>query len=185
MKNSFEIHNDGINVYVTFFVNSHPTGKVLLTIFVILLIGTLIYLPIELPKEEVLHFIFPFLIFGIIVFVFPVRYLLWNLFGKENLIINTKSLSYYRDYGIYRTNLKTLKHGRLGTGFEWSRTFENIEYGNLVFQKYNDENDLPEHLYTTSVVLNYDNIERIDKEISKLYEIKKNKELNFTPISLN
>jgi len=107
------------------------------------------------------------------------------LFGKEYIIINTKSLSYYRDYGIYKTNLKTLRNNKLGTGFEWSRTFDNIEYGNLMFEKYNDENDLPEHLYTTSVVLKFENIEKIDKEISKLYKIKTNQEFGFHPISLN
>ncbi len=111
--------------------------------------------------------------------------MLWNLFGKENLIINTKSLSYYRDYGVYRTNLKTLKHKRLATGFEWARTFDNIEYGNLIFEKYNDENDLPEHLYTTSIILNFESIEKINKEISKIYEIRMDEELDFHPISLN
>jgi hypothetical protein len=183
--NNFEIKNDGINVYVTFFVNSHPVGKILLTIFVVFLIGLLFYLPSTFSKEEISDYIFPFIIFGIIVFVFPFRYLLWNLFGKENLIISTKSLSYYRDYGVYRTNLKTLNHNRLGTGFECSRTYDNVKYGNLVFEKYNDETDVPEHLYTTSVVLNFESIEKIDKEISKIYEIKMDEELGFHPVSLN
>jgi len=185
MKNDFEIKNDGINVYVTFYVNSHPVGKILLTCFVVFLIGLLFYLPFTISDENISDYIFPFLIFGIIIFVFPVRYLLWNLFGKENVIINTKSLSYNRDYGVYRTNLKTLNHKRLGTGFEWTRTFDNIEYGNLVFEKYSDKNDLPEHIYTTSVVLNFESIEKINKEISKLYEIKMDKEFGFYPISLN
>lgn len=185
MKNKFEINNDGINVYVTFFVNSHPAGKILISIFVLILIGLLIYLPTTITNEELRDFIFPFLVFGILVFVFPVRYLLWNLFGKENIIINTKSLSYNKDFGLYKTNLKTLKHNRLATGFEWIRTFENIEYGNIVFEKFNEENDLPESLYTTSVALDKESIKQIDEEISKLYNIGNDEEIDFSNISLN
>ena len=57
MRNRFELQNDGINVYVTFFVNSHPVGKVILTAFVIFLIGILIYWPTTLSKEETLDYI--------------------------------------------------------------------------------------------------------------------------------
>lgn len=185
MKNNYEISNDGINVYITLFVNSHFIGKTILTVFVLFLIGILCYLPFTVSEENISDSIFPFLIFGILVFVFPVRYLLWNLFGKENLIINTKSISYSRDFGIYKTNLKTLNYKRLGTGFENTRTFENIKYGNLVFVKYNDENDLPEQIYSTSVVLNFESLEKIDQEISKIYEAKMDEEFDFHPFSLN
>jgi energy-coupling factor transporter transmembrane protein EcfT len=185
MKNKLEIHNDGINVYVTLLVNSHIIGKTILSIFVILLIGGLVYFPTTIPKEEIPSFIFPILIFGFLIFFFPVRYLFWNIYGKENLIINTKSLSHCNDYGVFKTNLKTYPHSRLGTGFEHIRTTDNIKFGKLVFIKYNEENNLPEHLYETSVLLDSENIKLIDEEISKLYEIELNDNFNFEPFSVN
>ncbi|MEE9408467.1 MAG: hypothetical protein V3V28_10390 [Polaribacter sp.] len=185
MKNKLEIHNDGINIYVTLIVNSHIIGKTLLSLFVILLIGGLIYFPSTIPKEEVSSFIFPILIFGFLVFFFPVRYLLWNIYGKENLIINTKTLSHYNDYGIFKTNLKTHAHQRLGTSFEHIRTTDNIKLGKLLFVKHNDENNLPEYLYETTVLLNSENIKMIDNEISRLYDIELNEEFNFQSFSDN
>ena len=185
MKNNFEIYNDELNVYVHLTVNSSKIGKIILTFFVSLLVGILFYIPFTIPEENISEFIFPLLIFGIMVFAFPVRYLLWNLFGKENLIINTKSISYNREYGIFISNLKTLNHNRLATAFEWSRTFDNIEYGNIIFEKLNDKTDLPEHLYTTSIALTIEDIKIIENEISKLYENKMTDEYNFHPISLN
>ena len=185
MHNSFKIENNGINVFITLVVKSHSIGKLLTSLAVLAIIGFYIYIASTITKEEISTYIFPLLIGGIVILVLPVRYLLWNLFGQENIIVNTKSISYYRNYGIYSTNLKTKIHDRLTIGFEWTRTFDEIKYGNLIFEKTNEENDLPEHLYTTSVELTFENLTQIQDEIIKLYAVDEEGEFDFFSISLN
>lgn len=185
MRNEFEINSDGINIYLTLFVKSHPIAKILLSIIVLALIALLIYIASTLSIENDPKAALGIVIFGAFIFVVPFRYLLWNLFGKEHLVINTKTLSYNRDYGIFRTNPKTKYHKRLGLAFEHIRTFENIEYGNLIFNTYNKESDLPELLYSTSINLELNKINEIETEIEKLYNVGIDKNTVFTEISLN
>ncbi|MGJ5643412.1 hypothetical protein [Formosa sp. S-31] len=185
MRNEYEINSDGINIYLTLFVKSHPIAKTLLSIIVLTLIVFLIYIASTLSIKDEPKSVFGIIIFGIFIFFIPFRYLLWNLFGKENLIINTKSLSYNRDFGIYKTNLKTEYHERLSLGFEHTRTFENIEYGNLIFNTYNEKSDLPELLYSTSINLDLKKINEIENEIEKLYDIGINENTEFNNVSLN
>ncbi len=185
MKNEYEINNDGVNIYLTLFVKSHPIGKILLSIFTLTLIILLIYIASTSSIKDEPQSVFGIIIFGAFIFFVPFRYLLWNLFGKEHLIINTKTLSYNRDYGIYRTNLKTKYHERLGLGIEHTRTFENIEYGNLIFNTYNKDSDLPELLYSTSINLELKKINNIENEIEKLYDIGIDENIEFSKASLN
>jgi len=185
MRNEYEINSDGMNIYLTLFVKSHPIGKILLSIFILALIILLIYISSTLSLKDEPESVLGVFIFGIFIFFIPFHYLLWNLYGKEYLIINTKSLSYNRDYGIYKTNLKTKYHKRLGLGFELIRTFENVEYGNLIFNTYNKESDLPELVYSTSINLELKKINEIENEIEKLYNVGIDENIEFNKTSLN
>jgi len=64
-------------------------------------------------------------------------------------------------------------------------TFENIKYGNLIFNTYNKESDLPELLYSTSINLELKKIREIENEIEKLYDIEIDENTEFSKISLN
>ncbi|WP_121810967.1 hypothetical protein [Mucilaginibacter kameinonensis] len=90
-----EIFSDGICVYVSVNVSNPFIGKLAL-VFANLLILTVIGLGV------VWHIPGMVICFGLL-FVLLAKYSLWNFFGWENLIINTRSVSYQRDYGLFKT----------------------------------------------------------------------------------
>lgn len=121
-----------------------------------------------------------------ILFIFlPIRFLAWNLFGKESLIVNTKTISYCYDYGIIRTNLKTIHYDRLGTGFLSNRKDNEKEFGNLIFYNYNKDNNLPEVIHQTSVLIELEKLKEIDLLIQIIFENEFNEKHGFTAYSLN
>jgi len=117
--------------------------------------------------REIIH---PALLLLIFIIGFSVKYFLWNKFGVEELIVNTKSISWVYDYGFFRTNTKTVKYDRLGTGFERIRGLENEELGRLVFYNYREEDNLPEFIHQTTVLLKKEEINEFDKQISNVFE---------------
>ena len=127
MRNVIDINSDGINIYLTLEVKTSKIIKILLIIvlfFIVVLLGFLLSI-LNIKEEPKL--LFPMIIIPILVFYFLVRYVLWNLFGKETIVINRKSISSSLDYGLYKTNLKTVLVNRLGFGEEFIREFEGGE----------------------------------------------------------
>lgn len=185
LKNRIEINADGINAYARISVNASRTGIKILAGFLILEIVIALGLLSQIKSEEVLSMIIPILI-GLFVFVgFPIKYLLWNLYGNEELIVNTKSISWSYDYGFFKTNLQTVKHFRLGTGYEKVRGNDENEVGKLIFYNYREEDNLPEIIHQTTVLLNKKEIAKFDKEISEVFANEFLNENGFVPFSMN
>ena len=101
--------------------------------------------------------------------VIPIRYLIWNLYGKENLIINSKTISYNYDYGFIRTNLKTIPFYHLGAGIELYKENKGIQEGKLILYNFRAQDNLPEIIHETTVLVNLEDVKEIDIEISKLF----------------
>lgn len=185
MNNTIEIKSDGINVYATLTVKAKKAGKISLTILVFLFLTSLILIISTLDKSDVKEAIFPILILSAIFIFIPVRYLIWNLFGKENIIINTKTINYYYDYGIIRTSLKTINHDKLGTGFLPNRTENEKEIGKMLFYNYNKDNNLPELIHETAVLVELDKLKEIDTLLQTIYENEFHEKHGFVGYSLN
>ena len=126
-----------------------------------MLIGVLVYFPFSFSIKNNPDLILPIIVFGIIIFVFPIRYLLWNLFGKEHFIINKNKLSSHKDYGVYRTNLNIQQFERLLVEFERTKTFEKIECGNLIFKSFNKDPNLSKYMNSSSINLELEIINKI------------------------
>ena len=185
MNNSVEIESDGINVFATMSVKAKPVGIVILLIFVLFLIVAFILIVSTFEKNEIGKLILPTLILFILFIFLPIRYLLWNLFGKENLIVNTKTISYWYDYGFIRTNLKTIKYDRLATDFLSNRKENEKEFGNLIFYNYNKDTNLPELIHQTSVYIELEKLKEIDLLIQNIFENEFNDKQGFMGYSLN
>lgn len=185
MKNTVSIESDGINVYVNASVKIIPFMKYFISIMAIVLFGLFVFLIAHIPHHEVKEFLFPVLVMGFLLIYFVVRPVLWNLFGIETLIINTKSISYCYDYGVVKTNLKTIKFNRLGTAYEKVRYFDNVEFGKLSFVDYREEDNLPKLIYETTILLPQDKISEIDTHISEVFKRDFFDKMNFIPYSLN
>jgi hypothetical protein len=94
-------------------------------------------------------------------------------------MINKKFLSYYHDYGIIKTNLKTKLHNQLNLGFECICIKDASEYGQLIFETSNAQNNLPEHLFETSILINKNLLECLHVEL----EAEMRKEFGFHSFS--
>ncbi len=170
MKNTIEKHFDGINIYSTLKIHASSIGKIVLTIFLLVFLGVLILVVSTIEQEEIASVIIPIVIISAIIIFFPLRYLIWNIYGKEILIINAKSISYYYDYGFFRTNLKTILFTRLGTQIEFVREYDGMENGRLILYNYREVDDLPEEIHRTSILIDLNLLVELDTEISELFE---------------
>lgn len=191
MQNIFSKRYDGVNLYLEFTVKTKLIGKLVLSLFIMLCFIAIFYLTINGSKDENSNseFITAAIIFTFVLIVFPVRYLIWNCYGKEFLIINDKSLSYYYSYKFLETNLNTKLINELSIAIEVVKEDENYKYGRLIFYNINEETKLNEFLFQTSVLLKYEDLEIIRKEILDLFFDNHFKELNnknlFSDIYLN
>lgn len=170
MKNTFEIETDGINVYAKFGVKANMIGKIILIILLAFVFSILGIATFFSEQEEVGEMILPLLIILALTIAFPVRYLIWNIYGKENLIVNTKTISYNYDYGIIRTNIKTINFHRLGTGIETVQKENGIEKGYLIFYNYREADNLPEVIHETTILIETEKIHELDMAIRTIFD---------------
>ena len=185
MRNRVNIKSDGINVYAELTVKADAAGKIIVTTLILTFMALVTIGLSTLKQEEIGSIIIPIaLLLGLII-AFPVRFLIWNMFGKEYLVINTKTISYNYDYGLIRTNLKTIKFNRLGTDFEEGQSKNGMKQGYLVFYNYREEDNLPEIIHKTTILTDYDNIRKLDQEIHSIFESGFNTENRFIPYSAN
>jgi hypothetical protein len=170
LKNSVEISSDDINVYVTSTIRATIAGKIILTLINLLVLGFYIFFLSTIELKENGKLFIPIILMFIAFIYFPWRYWFWNFYGKENIIINTKTITHYNDYGIVTTKSKTVKHQNLGTTYELVKEYEGEELGKLIFWSYNIDTNLPESVYETTVLISKKDIEIINQHISKVFD---------------
>lgn len=120
--------------------------------------------------------VFAFIVWAVVVG----RLALWNIFGKELIILNTKSVSYQRSYGIIETNLRTQPFQHLRIASVVTKEDSGMEYSKLQFYNYN-EHDVAELLLESSITLPEHYIAAIFQRVDALFA----PEEGFPPISLN
>ncbi len=183
MNNRFEIHSDSTNIFISIAVRSKLIGIVLLSfmIFVVLAAFILIISMLELRGKDYIPF---FTLLSLYLF-FGLKYLLWNIFGIENLIINTKSISYYYDYGFFRSRTKTIIFYSLGTEISLFKNEEGEEMGSIHFYNFNQESNLPELIHKSTVLLTEEQLKEIEERLYNLFENEYFENIGFKGFSLN
>jgi len=94
-KPKSEIYSNSECVYVSVNVSNPLWGKVVLVLgnlFILIIIGLGIIW--QIPQM---------IICFLLLFISLIKYSLWNFCGCENLIINTRSVSYQHNYGLFKT----------------------------------------------------------------------------------
>lgn len=185
MKNTIETTQVGPNLYVTLSVNSNRIGLFLVAVFILGYFGFAISGFFVLDQDEMKGYVSVFLLFTVIMILMPIRYFLWNKFGKEHLIINTMTVSYQYDYGFFITRLKQKPFDRLGMRFESVRRDGEDDLGRLVFIDYPQKNPLPEPFHETTVLLTETQIDGLSNQILDLFYEEKSSESGFIPFSMN
>jgi hypothetical protein len=172
MNNTLEITTDSINVFVTAKVKADLIGKWVLTVFNIGLLIVYIAIIVNVEQSEIGKFFIPIILMFFPCVFFPWKYWFWNFFGKEFIIVNTKTITHYHDYGIVVQTPKTLTHRSLATSYELVKMEDGREYGRLHFISYDEQTDLPEKIFQTSVILSKEELESIQEHLKKIF-IKK------------
>lgn len=140
----------------------------LLLIFIMVLIPVGLSPSNEFEKEVTFAIVF----LSILIVAFPIRYFYWNLYGKENLIINLKSISYNHEYGFIKTNLKTIPTNDLGIKVDIRREEGNKRYGVMQFFDYDELTDLPDLIHETTILIEESKLEELSRDIQRLYTPK-------------
>jgi hypothetical protein len=175
-ENNSVIWNDSLNFNAILKVKSDKKVMILLGTFVFLYFSALVFLTFFVADIHSLKNYIPFIIFTIIILVFPVRYLLWNNYGEESIIINETSLSYSFNYGILKTTYKTINFENLGISFIKERAgnevkidefvYEDQTFGIITFYTWDTTTNSPTIIYETTVQISYDEFLAFDDKIN-------------------
>lgn len=168
MKDRCIIRDDGINIYITLINEVRFVAKIGLVMMCVFLSFPFVILSIYGGSATSGGAVFGFIVFLIIYIVFPLRLTIWNLFGEEHLILNTKSFSYQHDYGIILTNFKTQKIDLIGLGLNVIGQIDDEDYGKLDIFNYDEETYVPHLIYKSSIYLTKSNFETIVESLKKL-----------------
>lgn len=158
--NDLRLKYDDVCVYATTAVKANITAKIILALINLFLLGIITVFFVE----QVLLAAFVFL--GLELFV--VKYTLWNLFGEERLIINTKSISYQQHYGFFTTPFRTINLNKKVIVLPYDKVVDGEKINvKFLFESY-DENNLPYVVYHS--VLNVPDVD-FEKLIRKIDEL--------------
>ena len=165
-KNNSVIWSAGNQLNLLLKVQSDKKMVIILTSMTTLYFVAILTLSFFIGTENIGKAIIPFILFTIIIVLFPVRFLLWNKYGEENIIITNSTLNYSFSYGFYTTQLNTFKFNFLGKEFIKERAGDEINvgefviekesYGTIAFYREDPETNLPIHFYETTVQISYD-----------------------------
>ena len=151
--NDLHISYDGVCIYATTVVKARTIGKLLLFLSNLSLAIIIAFFLIE----QIIAAAIVFLLGEI----FMIRYTLWNLYGEERLIINTKSISFQYHYGFFTTVLQTVAFNKRISICSLDEMTEGDQtYVKCLFQSYN-ENYLSENIYASVLHINKADYEKL------------------------
>jgi len=179
MKNVSTVYSDGINIYIAAEIKSKVAGRLLLGLTLIIAIVLFIYLLISIDFKEMGKASIPIILIPSFFLYILSRYLLWNIYGQEHIVVNSKTVTYYYNYGFFRTPLKTVFHNRLGISYRITDRFEDENFGRMIFVNYNQDTNLPEALHETAVEINEKTATEIERLLEKVVLDKFNEDRDF------
>ena len=176
-ENRFIMDSDGVCLYLTIGINADLPAKLILGFLNLILLGIII---LAVSKG-----IMVLMILSTLCAIPLIRLSFWNIYGKEHLVINTKTMMYQHDYGFFRTNpkLKFFQKGLSMIEKEAAKAGINAQVL-LVFQTFNTY-DLPEDVYQTVLPIAKRNADLLIKAINSLFIEKITEDYSLPPIFMN
>lgn len=177
IPNTSNITTDGICVYATFKRRTALSGKILVSIAMALFVPVIIL--------SISEGIIALLFFTLIIEAFIARYALWNFFGKETLVINTKTITWQHDYGFFVTKEQVkLVNRRLIIERRPEDTIKSEQQFKVSFISY-DDNDLPVYIHEIAVALTESDADELEEAIEQLYIDRLSDDYEMPYINLN
>jgi ABC-type multidrug transport system fused ATPase/permease subunit len=172
-----EIKKDYVNLHVVIEAETSPVVKAVLIFFNLCTVGIVV---LALADWLLGLFVIGMLLMGLFGWL-----TLWFGYGKEKLIINTKSISYQYQYGFYTTKLETRPIKRaLNISLAPSRDRNGLEYFNLIFETFN-KYDVPEEIYRSALSITRSEFAVLKRSVRALYFEKVDYEYLKQPYILN
>jgi hypothetical protein len=171
-KSTLELNYDGICLYATLKVGTSKVANTILIGLNVLLASAIVIFLIEAVPAAAIAFA--------LLAIFLVKYTLWNIFGEERLVINTKTVSVQHHYGFFTTALQTFAFNQRLSIVPFDNTPTGDEnYLKFLIQSYHPENDLPSILFESALNLGETDYQKFVKytnrlftdELSKTYEL--------------
>ncbi|CAM1371890.1 hypothetical protein TPENAI_61260 [Tenacibaculum litopenaei] len=151
MENKMTIRSLEFGVESCFEVQSNKIGIYLLLAFISLTFLGISYLALSAIDEKEFSSVLIIMILLFFLVGLPTRYLLWNVYGKELLVISKRSVSWCHDYGWVRTKWKTAVFSELILEVLEVRKVDEVEQYSIAFLDVDKETGLPVLIYETSV----------------------------------
>lgn len=145
------INADIFNVYIRSSVPTKLIVKLLFALFNFSILAVLFWLAISIQKDGPAPLIF---LLPVIYFFSFGKYLLWNTFGVETVVINSTHVTYQHYYGFWKDKLKTEKYHFIEA---WPIDETESEGDvKLLFGFYHTETKLRETILQTSIPIRFD-----------------------------
>lgn len=107
MKNELNIETDSNNIYAEFNLKAEKASKITFGVLILIIFGILFGLLLTSKSSDLTSMVLPgfFIVSSL---GFCIKYLFWNIYGQEVIVINSNSISYSKNYGFFKTNLTSI-----------------------------------------------------------------------------
>jgi hypothetical protein len=173
---------DGNVLYITLESKVKNWVKWLLIFVNIAIYSFILYVFTFMPNKAEGSFILPLLIVYGVIYLTLTRMTLWNIYGRECMMISKDNFSYYRDFGLYRTPLvhKELAQG-LAVFDQQVIAYEKETHVIISFYECLPNKQFQE-IITTSIKTQVQNLHKIHSLLNEMYDRPKS---TYEFISLN
>lgn len=159
--NDLQLTYDDVCVYATTLVKATSSAKFILAFINLLFLGIIVLFLVTQVFVGALFF------FGLEIFI--IKYTLWNLFGEERLIINTKAISYQQHYGFFTTSFQRIELHKRVVVLPYDQIVDGAKKSTkFLFQSYNDH-DLPYVVYHSVLNIPEADFEELLRKIDQMF----------------
>jgi hypothetical protein len=168
------IFSDGSTLYITLESKVQKWVRGLLIMVNIVLFCIPILLLATASKEEIGKVFFGVLAMSSAFIFFVTIPTLWNIFGRECMVITTDNFSYYRDFGIYKTQVKNIPIANgLAAYIQNELVYADEPYVVITFCEYLPNEEYREIL-TTSIKTPEKNYKAIQEYLNEIFKLPEN-----------
>lgn len=164
MEINFKLNHFNETILIEIGIKPKFYAYVLLFVTLVLLI-----IPFLFPIFHTIERIILIFIYLIAVILFPIKYAIWNVFGKAILILNKKSISHQYNFGFISNNLNSAPYSDgLTISFEDLLIDKEEKFGKIYFYEDDEITGLPKLIHNRSIRISEDTYELIVQEFQNL-----------------
>jgi hypothetical protein len=164
-----EIYNDGVCVFVNNTIIPSRSFVRFIQVAIFACVLGILALNVSQTNSMLYQVSLILIVFPIVVIVPMLRTILWSLYGKESLVISTKSTVQNISFGVFSPNPSKYNYDhRVTFAFELLRTVNGVEEGFLHVNYYDADNQ-PIHLFQTRCYLSVEDAKRILLEVDRIF----------------